>query len=227
MKQNATWDLYSCRVPANPVRARLYFIADGYKPQYGDYIKIDEPNNIPIFPPIEMHRAVPKKAYASGGELLKELKQQSIGFELTKSYDVFQHNLASLRYAYRNRPELSGAVQQFMASSATQPFMASLFSNRQPLYFGMIRRDNGEKVDISQSSLMTLMKDENTFPGIRASAIKALAADDALKPQIKTDFMDYLHMQSASSSALLFRPCAAPLWQKSEHPMTEGKYSVM
>lgn len=211
LKQNATWDLYSCRVPANPVRARLYFIADGYKPQYGDYIKIDEPNNIPIFPPIEMHRAVPKKVYASGAELLKDLKQQSIAFELTKSYDVFQHNLASLRYAYRNKPELSGAIQQFLASSASQPFMAPLFSNRQPLYLSMIRRDNGEKVDISQSSLMTLMKDENAFPGIRASAIKVLAADDALKPQIKADFLDYLHVQSATSSALLFRPARSAL----------------
>jgi len=158
-----------------------------------------------------MHRVVPKKAYTSRAALPEDLKQQSLAFNLTKSYDVFQYNLAALRYAYRNNPDLSGAIQQFQTASVTQPSMALQFSNRQPLYFDMIRRDNGEKVIISQSSLMTLMKDQEAFPGIRASAIKALATDEALKPQIKVEFLDYLHMQSANSSALLFRPARSAL----------------
>lgn len=211
-KQNTKWDLYSCRVPVSPTRVRLHFVADGYQDLCSDgYINVDKPDDIPIFPPVEMHRIVPKKAYTSRAALLEDLKQQSLAFNLTKSYDVFQYNLASLRYAYRNNPDLSGAIQQFQAASVAQPFMASQLSNRQPLYFDMIRRDDGEKVSISQSSLMTLMKDKNTFPGIRASAIKALAADDALKPQIKTEFMDYLRVQSTNSSALLFRPARSAL----------------
>lgn len=212
LKQYTKWDLYSCRVPVGPVRVRLRFVADDYQSLYTDgYINIDKPNDIPIFPPVQMHRAVPKKAYTSRVALLEDLKQQSIAFNLTKSYDVFQQNLASLRYAYRNNPDLDGAIQQFQTASATQPFMAPQFSNRQALYFDMIRRSNGENVSISQSSLMTLMKDEEAFPGIRANAIKALAADEALKPQIKAEFLDYLHVQSADSSALLFRPARSGL----------------
>jgi len=211
-KQNTKWDLYSCRVPVGPVRVRLRFVADDYQPLCTDgYINIDKPSDIPIFPPVQMHRVIPKKAYASSAELLEGLKQQSIAFNLTKSYDVFQQNLASLRYAYRNNPDLSGAIQQFQTASTAQPFMAPQFFNRQALYFDIIRRANGENVSISQSSLMTLMKDENAFPGIRANAIKALAADEALKPQIKTEFLDYLRVQSANSSALLFRPARSGL----------------
>ncbi len=204
--QNSKYDLYSYRVIPSVVPVRLHFFACNYKPQNSLYQVVAEPHDIAIYPPIKMMLRVPKAKPKSSQEVQQMLKQESAFYNVPETYDILQYNLAMLRYEFRNNRELNGSVEKFMNSSSSEPFMTSRYTSRQPLYLNIIRRNGGEKIAIAQNSLLLLMKDADAFAGIRASAIKALAADTNLQPDIKAEFLNFLHQQTTSSNMLLFRP---------------------